>query len=184
MQWRLSCSRRGGRTDLPAAAEFFYNLMLITMNLRSYLLAAAFCAAGPAVAHSYDIGDLLIQHPHARPTIANMPTGAAYLSIENKGKSADKLIGASSPVAKSIEIHTMSMDNGVMKMREAGTIELKPGEKIMMQSGGGYHLMLMGLTQQLKPGDRFPMTLTFEKAGKKEVSVAVDKKPGENEHQH
>jgi copper(I)-binding protein len=155
-----------------------------TMNLRSFLLAAACFAAGSALAHSYDVGDLHIQHPHARPTIANMPASAAYFNVENKGKSADKLIGASSPVAKSVEIHTMSMDNGVMKMREVGTIELKPGEKIMMQPGGGYHLMLMGLTQQLKPGDRFPMTLTFEKAGKKEVNVAVDRKPGESEHQH
>lgn len=155
------------------------------MNLRSFLFAAACSAAGSALAHGYDVGDLRIQHPHARPTIANMPASAAYFNVENKGKSADKLIGVSSPVAKSVEIHTMSMDNGVMKMREVGAIELKPGEKIMMQPGGGYHLMLMGLTRQLNPGDRFPMTLTFEKAGKKEVSVAVDRKPGEgDEHQH
>jgi copper(I)-binding protein len=154
------------------------------MNLRSLLLGAAFTMAGAtAFAHSYDVGDLHIQHPHARPTVANMPTGAAYLNLENKGKSADKLLSASTPVAKSVEIHTMSMDNGVMKMREVGTVDLKPGEKIEMKPGSGYHLMLMGLTQQLKPGDRFPMTLTFEKAGKKEVSVAVDK-AGDAEHQH
>lgn len=152
------------------------------MNLRSLLIAAALAAAGTSVhAHSYDVGDLHIHHPHARPTVANMPTGAAYLNLENRGKSADKLIGASTPVAKSVEIHTMSMDNGVMKMREVDGVELKPSEKIEMKPGGGYHLMLMGLTQQLKPGDRFPMTLTFEKAGKKEVSVAVDKS-GDAQH--
>ena len=154
------------------------------MNLRSFLFAAALAVAGTSSAHEFDVGDLHIQHPHARPTIANMPTGAAYFNMENKGKSADKLIGAATPVAKSVEIHTMSMDNGVMKMREVGTIELKPGEKITMQPGGGYHLMLMGLTQQLNPGDKFPMTLTFEKAGKKEVSVTVDKKPGDEIRQH
>ena len=78
----------------------------------------------------------------------------------------------------------MSMENGVMKMREVSSIELKPGEKVAMQPGDGYHLMLMGLTQQLKVGDKFPMTLTFEKAGTKEVGVWVESKPGEVTHQH
>jgi hypothetical protein len=155
------------------------------MNLRSLLLAAVFATAGTAFAHEYDLGNLHIDHPHARPTIANMPTGAAYFGIENRGKSTDKLVGVSTPVAKSVEIHTMAMDNGVMKMREVGEIEVKAGDKVAMQPGGGYHLMLMGLNRQLKPGDQFPMTLTFEKAGKKEVSVVVDQKPGEGSmHQH
>ena len=154
------------------------------MNLRSILFATALVSAGIATAHEFEAGELRIGHPHARPTIANQRTGAAYLTLENKGTSADKLVGISSPVAQSVEIHTMAMDNGVMKMREVPSIELKPGEKVAMQPGDGYHLMLMGLTQQLKAGDKFPMTLSFEKAGKKEVSVRVEGKPDEASHQH
>lgn len=153
------------------------------MKPTTFLLAAVFAAAN-AAAHEYDAGSLHIKHPHARPTVAGMPTGAAYFNVENKGTAPDKLVSASTPVAKSVEVHTMSMDNGVMKMREVGTIDIKPGEKITMQPGNGYHLMLMGLTRQLKPGERFPMTLVFEKAGKKEVNVEVDRKPGEDMHQH
>jgi len=154
------------------------------MNLRSILFVAALASASLATAHEFEAGNLHIDHPYARPTIANMRSGAAYFTLENKGKSADKLVGISSPVAQSVEMHTMSMENGVMKMREVPSIELKPGEKVMMQPGDGYHLMLMGLTQPLKAGDKFPMTLNFEKAGKKEVSVWVENKPGESTHQH
>lgn len=157
---------------------------MYSMNLRSILLATVLASAGIAAAHEFEVGDLRIGHPYARPTIANLRTGAAYLTLENKGKSADKLIGISSPVAQSVEMHTMSMENGVMKMREVSSIELKPGEKVTMQPGDSYHLMLMGLTQQLKAGDKFPMTLTFEKAGKKEVGVWVEGKLGETAHQH
>lgn len=154
------------------------------MNLRSLLFVAALTSTGLATAHEFEVGDLRIDHPYARPTIANLRNGTAYLTLENKGKSADKLVGLSSPVAQNVEMHTMSMENGVMKMREVPSIELKPGEKVTMRPGDGYHLMLMDLTQPLKAGDKFPMTLSFEKAGKKEVSVWVENKPGETTHQH
>lgn len=154
------------------------------MNLHSLLFVAALTSASLANAHEFEAGDLRIDHPYARPTIANLRTSTAYLTLENKGKSADKLISLSSPVAQSVEMHTMSMENGVMKMREVPSIELKPGEKVTMRPGDGYHLMLMGLTQPLKAGNKFPMTLSFEKAGKKEISVWVENKPGETTHQH
>jgi copper(I)-binding protein len=149
------------------------------MQLRSILALAAFAALtipAAATAHDYKAGELAIAHPYARATVPNQPTGAAYMTIENTGRNADKLIGASSPVAKSVQIHSMSMQGDVMKMREVSDIELKPSTKTELKPGDGYHLMLIGLKQPLKPGDKFPITLNFEKAGKTEVSVWVEDK--------
>lgn len=147
------------------------------MILRSLTaLAAALTFSMPGHAQETKLKDLLIDSPYARATVTNQRSGGAYVTIENKGKNADKLIGASSPVAKSVEIHTMTMDGNVMKMREVGQIEIPASGRIEMKPGDGYHLMLMGLQQPLKAGDSFPMTLVFEKAGKTEVKVKVEEK--------
>jgi copper(I)-binding protein len=127
-------------------------------------------AAGNALA----AGNIAVGHSYARATVPGQPSAGAYLSIENKGKEADTLKSISTPVAKTAEVHTMKMDGDVMKMREAGNIDIKPSEKISMQPGGGYHVMLMGLNKPLKNGDHFPMTLTFAKAGKVEIDVTVE----------
>jgi hypothetical protein len=146
-------------------------------------LAAALLATALAQAQEYTLKDLRIERPFARATAPYQPSGGAYVSIENKGKTADKLIGAASPVAQSVEIHTMSMEGNVMKMREVDGVELKPSTKVEMKPGDGYHLMLMGLRQPLKAGDKFPLTLNFEKAGKVEVSVTVEERGGAH-HMH
>jgi copper(I)-binding protein len=123
---------------------------------------------------AYRAGDISIIDPHARPTVAGQPGGAAYLTLENTGGSADRLVGVTSPVAQSAAVHTMRMDGYVMRMREAGELPLPPAAKVEMKPGHGYHIMLMGLKQPLKAGDKFPLTLNFEKAGKIEISVPVD----------
>lgn len=146
------------------------------MYLRTILtlaIAATVASLGTAHAQEYKLKGLRIEQPYARATMPNQPAGGAYLTIENKGGSADKLIAASSPAAKSVEIHTMSMEGDVMKMREVQNIELKPATRLEMKPGNGYHLMLLGLRHPLKAGDRFPLTLVFEKAGKTEVSMEV-----------
>jgi copper(I)-binding protein len=163
------------------------------MHLRSFsILAASLLISAFALAHDYKAGDLQINHPYARATVPHQPSGGAYLSIENKGSKADKLVAVASPVAASAQIHTMSMDGNVMKMREVPSIEIKPSEKLVMKPGDGYHIMLLGLKQPLKAGDKFPLTLTFENAGKVDVSVWVEDKtanggsaPADNApHQH
>jgi len=147
------------------------------MNLRPFTaLAIALAVSLPGHAQETKLKDLLIDNPYSRATVTNQRSGGAYVTIENKGKNADKLVGASSPVAKTVEIHTMTMDGNVMKMREVGQIEIPAAGRIEMKPGDGYHLMLMGLQQPLKPGDSFPMTLVFEKAGKTEVTVKVQEK--------
>ncbi len=129
--------------------------------------------AGAVHAADYRAGAINITAPHARPTVPGQPGAAAYLTLENTGASADRLVGVSSPVAQSAEIHTMRMDGDVMRMREVGELPLAPAARVEMKPGMGYHIMLTGLKQPLQEGAAFPLTLTFEKGGKVEVTVAV-----------
>jgi len=85
-------------------------------------LLAAFCAIGlalaaPAVAGDYSLGALKIRHPWIRTPPASAPTAAGYLSLSNTGAASDRLIGAASPAADKVEVHQMSMDGGIMRMR-------------------------------------------------------------------
>ena len=150
-------------------------------------LGAALAIAGAqAQAHDYKAGSVRIGHPYATPSIPGAPHGAAYLAtLENGGSAADRLVRASSPAAARVEIHTMSMDGGVMRMREIEAIPVAPKETVTMRPGQGYHLMLMQLKAPLKVGDTFPLTLEFEKGGKVEVRVDVQQPRAKAaEHKH
>ncbi|OGB27721.1 MAG: hypothetical protein A3I66_07625 [Burkholderiales bacterium RIFCSPLOWO2_02_FULL_57_36] len=147
------------------------------MQFRSLIISASMLLiSASSSAHEYLAGEIRIGHPYARATMPGQTSGGAYLTIENKGKVTDKLISISSPAAKSVEIHTMSMDGNIMKMREVSSIEIKPGAKVTMKPGDGYHIMLVGIQQPLKIGDKIPLTLSFEKSGKAEVSAWVEEK--------
>ena len=128
-----------------------------------------------AAAHDAKVGDIHIDHPYATPSLAGVTTGAAYLvSLENNGKTPDKLVQATTTVCASVEMHSMTVDTqGVMRMRQVDGIALAPNASVKMAPGSGYHLMLVGLKRPLKDGDAFPMTLQFERAGKIEVKVVV-----------
>jgi copper(I)-binding protein len=139
-------------------------------------------AAGAVSAHDYKSGDLLIGHPWARPTAEGAKLGAAYLSIENKGKEADKLVSAESPASEKTELHESREVNGVMTMRAVtGGIEVKPGAKVELKPGG-YHLMLVGLKKQLREGETVPLTLTLAKAGPVNVEIKVEKTGAASAH--
>ena len=147
--------------------------------LRTWPLALVF-AAGLALAHGFKAGDVAIEHPFATPTLAGTSTGAAYfVALENTGKTADRLVSATTPVAERVEIHTMAVDaKGVMRMREIDGVVLAPKAKVEMKPGGAMHLMLIGMKAPLKAGSSFPMTLKFERAGTVDVSVSVQAPKG------
>ena len=141
------------------------------MFYRFMLPLAAALITLPALAHDYDQGSLHIGHPYARATPPGATSGAAYLSVENKG-AADKLLRATTPRAGAAELHNMSMDGNVMRMRAVPGLALPAGGTVKLEPSG-YHLMLTGLKQPLKAGDRFPLTLYFEKAGQVTVDILV-----------
>lgn len=146
------------------------------MISRFTFIAIVLALHASAFAHDYRAGDVHVVHPSARPSLPGQQNGAAYLTLENKGKQTDRLVAVRSSAAKSVQIHSMKIEGDVMKMREADGITLAPAAKVTMQAGDGYHIMLMGLKKPLKAGDKFPLTLQFEKAGKLEVSVWVEEK--------
>jgi periplasmic copper chaperone A len=142
----------------------------IAMSLFVTLVA---CLAGTAV-RSEDVkaGDLVISREWSRATPNGAKIGAGYLTIENKGTAADKLVGVTGDISDKIEVHEMSMTNGVMKMRPVeGGLTIAPGKTVKL-APNGYHLMIMDLKNPLKQGDKVPLTLQFEKAGK--VAVTLD----------
>jgi hypothetical protein len=128
---------------------------------------------GAAAAHSYKLGALEIGHPWARATPPTAPTGGGYLSVKNTGTEPDRLMSASSPAAETVQVHEMKMEGNVMRMRPIeGPLEIKPGETVTL-APGGMHMMMMGLKGPFKQGERVPLTLVFEKAGKIDVEMVV-----------
>ena len=147
-------------------------------------VAIALIAAAPfaASAHSYTLGALQIGHPWSRPNPPGAPTAAGYLTITNTGKTPDRLLGGSSPVATKIEVHEMSMTGGIMRMRPvAGGLVLPAGQTVKLEPGG-FHLMIIGPNHAFKVGDHIPATLRFEHAGEIRVEFYVEAAPAADSH--
>ncbi len=138
-------------------------------------VAAAFIAclaSAPARAEDVKAGDLVITQAWTRATPGGAKTGGGFLTIENKGGAPDKLVSVSADAAGKVEVHEMAMDGGVMKMRPVeGGLTIDPGKTVKL-APGGLHLMMMDLKSPLKQGEKLPVTLQFEKAGK--VAVTLD----------
>ena len=147
------------------------------MNLRSRTFAFAALAVilVTASARGEDVkaGDLSITQAWTRATPGGAKIAGGYLTIENKGTAPDRLISGSGDVAGKVEIHEMAMNNGVMTMRPLDKgLMIEPGKTVKL-APGGYHLMLMDLKQPFKQGEKVPVTLEFEKAGKVALSLDV-----------
>ena len=142
---------------------------------RNFACAAALLAllAAPAPAQEVKAGDLVITQPWSRATPGGAKIAGGFVTIENKGAAPDRLISGAGDVAGKVEIHEMAMNNGVMTMRplDKGLV-IEPGKTVKL-APGGYHLMLMDLKQPFKQGDKVPVTLEFEKAGKVALSLDV-----------
>jgi len=155
--------------------------------MRAFALVLALAGAGVAHAHDERVGELTLDHPYATPSLAGNAHGAAYLKgIRNRGDQVDRLVGASTPVATRVELHRMALDGAVMRMREVPFIELPPKADTPLRHGGEYHLMLIDLKQPLKDGERFDLTLHFERAGTRTVKVwvQVPRGPAAGGHDH
>ncbi|MBQ8104557.1 MAG: DUF1775 domain-containing protein [Afipia sp.] len=129
-------------------------------------------------------GDLIVAAPWTRATPGGAKIAGGYLKITNNGKSADRLLSAISAGADRVEIHEMSMTDGVMKMRPlTDGLTIKPGETVELKPGG-FHIMFMDIKQPLKQGDKLKATLTFEKAGKLDVTFDVNAMGATSEPAH
>jgi copper(I)-binding protein len=124
-----------------------------------------------------------VKDPWVRGTVAQQKATGMFAQITSS--TGGKLVSASSPVAGVVEIHEMTMDGNVMKMRAVAGVELPAGKPVELKPGG-YHVMLMDLKKELKPGEMVPVTLVVEGADKKretiEVKATVKPLGGKDEH--
>jgi copper(I)-binding protein len=147
------------------------------MNSRFHNFALATLAASlfavPARAEEVKAGDLVISQAWSRATPNGAKIAGGYLTIENKGAGPDRLVGGSGEIAGKVEVHEMAMNNGVMTMRPLDKgLAIEPGKTVKL-APGGYHLMIMDLKGPFKQGEKVPVTLEFEKAGKVTLSLDV-----------
>lgn len=147
---------------LARLASFFLTVVAVALSI----------GAAPVHARDYALRDLRIEHPYAIATPPGARTGGAYFTIHNNGAGADRLVHVSSPVAKSAEVHSMTMDGSVMRMRAVPALDIPAGGSVTLRPGG-YHVMLMGLAHPLTAGGSVSLTLTFEKAGTIDVVADV-----------
>jgi periplasmic copper chaperone A len=135
---------------------------------------ALMLVTAPAVAQTYKVGSIEIVQPWARATPKGATIGAGYMKITNTGNEPDRLVGGSVAFAGRFEVHSMTMEQGVMKMREVKDgLEIKPGETVELKPGG-YHVMFVDLKEPLKQGEDVSVTLKFAKAGTIEVKYPVE----------
>ena len=139
--------------------------------LNLFGLILVFISAGALADHKFKLGPLTIDHPYTRSTAPGQKVAGGFMKIENKG-ATDQLVSASSPVAGEMQLHTMTMDGNVMKMREVKTIEVPANGSVELKPGG-LHLMFMDIKAPFKAGESVPVKLKFQKAGEVEIKVPV-----------
>jgi copper(I)-binding protein len=141
--------------------------------MRSLLMIALLgLAASPAASADFAAKGLTIGHPWTRPA-GQGGTGAGYLTIANTGKAADVLIGVETPAARSASVHRSAMAGEVMTMRPMAALAIAPGQTVSLQPGGD-HIMMVGLTRALSQGEKIPVTLVFQKAGRIQIALLVE----------
>jgi copper(I)-binding protein len=155
----------------------------IVRDIFVFVTAAIFVAAAVLVttgagAHEFKVGAIDIGHPWSRPTPKDANIAGGYLTITNKGKTADRLIGGASPSASQIEVHEVVDVDGMTKTRPlANGIEIKPGKTVELKPGS-YRLLLLGLKEPFQLGQKVKGTLVFEKAGPVEILYNVEENAG------
>ena len=145
-------------------------------------VVAGLLAEPAAAANAYIKGFIQVRHAVTRATPPGAEVAAGYLEVRNTGKEADRIIGASTPAAARVELHTTALEGGVMKMREVKTFEVPAKKRLELKSGGS-HLMLVGLRKPFVKGQRIPLTLHFERGGDLHVELVVHAAGAPKAHQ-
>ena len=154
----------------------------ITSRVGLLLAALVVSSLAAGCSPGGDTAEIVVTDAWARPSPAMASAGAAYMTIRNNGTATDALVGASSPAATTVEVHETvvmgspapgaSGDGGMMGMQPVKRLEIPAGGSVELKPGS-YHIMLIGLKQDLKAGETIEITLTFEKAGEFSLSVPV-----------
>jgi copper(I)-binding protein len=140
--------------------------------LKIVLLCLALAVSAPAWSHVHEKGDLQVRHPWSRATPPGAKVAIGYMEIRNRGTQPDRLLSASTAVAKRVEMHVTQREGEVTRMRQVQSFEIPARERYALRPGGS-HLMLVDIVRPLQKGERFTMTLRFERAGELEIELEV-----------
>jgi periplasmic copper chaperone A len=120
-----------------------------------------------------ELGPLKISDAFVKAMLPGQPAGAGYLTVENTGGEADRLISVTSDASPDVEIHEMKMEGDVMKMRQLSEgLDIPAGGKVELKPGG-YHLMFMDVESPFEEGETLKVNLNFEKAGEVQIELPV-----------
>jgi len=123
-------------------------------------------------------GEVTVEDAWARPATVDAPgASAAYMVINNGTANGVRLVGVSSDVAGMAEIHLTQMDGDIMQMRPVDGIDIPSGSSASLEPGG-YHVMLMGLSDDLIEGEDFSLTLLFESGEEIRLDVSIEQREG------
>jgi len=135
--------------------------------------AIGIALGGTVSAQNALVGPIKIEHAYTRATMPGQQVAGGFMKIENKGGPSDQLLSASSPVAGEVQLHEMSMEGNVMKMRQVKDIAVPAGGAVELKPGG-LHLMFVNIKAPFSTGETVPVKLTFAKAGEVEVKMPVN----------
>jgi len=142
-------------------------------NLLGSMLMSAVLGLGlTAQAQVAKVGAIKIEDAYTRATVPGQQVAGGFMKIDNKG-ATDLLVSASSPIAGEVQLHEMSMEGNVMKMRQVKDIPVPAGGMVELKPGG-MHLMFMNIKAPLASGETVPVKLKFAKAGEVEVKMPVN----------
>jgi copper(I)-binding protein len=144
------------------------------VRLVAFAFAAVFAMTATALSHEYVSGQIKVVHPWARATAPGATTGVGYMKIINQGATPIRLLGGSTPAATAVEIHAMSMDGGVMRMRPVGEGLVVPARGQIELKPGSIHLMLIGLKHPLVEEDLEPLTLNFDGGVRVNIELYIE----------
>jgi copper(I)-binding protein len=154
------------RTSFVVLFLFLFTLALIALAAPAHAVTAE--DATPAAS------------PSASPETTHAGRNSVYLTIRNNGTTPDTLIGGSTPVAQTVQVHTMEMRGGILTMANLPDgLEIPAGETVVLEPGA-YHLMLIDLKQDIVAGSTLDLTLTFQHAGDVTVTVPVQANASED----
>lgn len=141
-----------------------------------------FGLAAPILAHEYNAGALLVDHPVIRVASPVSKTGAGFMTITNKGKAADRLLSVTTTASARSDLHGTVNQGGIMQMRaQAGGVPIPAGSKVVF-APGGLHVMFIGLKAAVPPGQMIKARLTFERAGSIDVAFKAETAAGSHHH--
>jgi periplasmic copper chaperone A len=151
-----------------------FNWKTISRGLTAtFALAVAQLPAGQVAAADYNVGSIHISQPWARATPKGASSAAGYMTVINNGTKPDRFSCVSSDAAAQCQIHSMTIEGGVMKMRPVeGGLEIKPGQTVMLKPGS-FHVMFVDLKHRLQQGKAVEATFKFDNAGTVEVEFPI-----------